>query len=96
VKQIKELAEELADAYSTDSYKGGWSGCVRMLRKRGYSDHQIEAIVRSKWTRWAGDFSDRPYGYRTSTDLASFLDSMKDKERSEVEALTREHWGGAE
>ena len=72
-----ELADKCADAYSTDSYRGGWNGCVRMLRQRGYDDRQVEAILRSKWTRWAGDGSEqRRYGSYTSTDLANFLDSM--------------------
>ena len=48
-----------------------------MLRQRGYDDQQVEAILRSKWTRWAGDGSEqRRYGSYTSTDLANFLDSM--------------------
>lgn len=73
-----ELAEKCSDAYSTDSYRGGWNGCVKMLRKRGYDDEQIEAILRSKWTRWAGDGDEkRRYGNHTSTTLADFLDAMK-------------------
>ena len=76
-KSANELARELVDAYSTPNYRGGWLGCVRMLRRRGYSDVEIETIIRSKWTRWATDMASRPYGRHTSTDLARFLDSMK-------------------
>ncbi len=73
-----DLADKLADAYSTDSYRGGWNGCVKMLRKRGYNDQEIEAILRSKWTRWAGDSDEtRRYGNFTSTTLADFLETMK-------------------
>lgn len=80
---IARLAERLSDAYSTDSYRGGWNGCIRMLRKRGYDDRQIEAIIRSKWTRWAGDSDEtRRYGNFTSTTLADFLDSMDPAERA--------------
>jgi hypothetical protein len=93
MKEIKAFAEELSDAYSSDRYRGGFSGCIRMLRKRGYNDREIEAILRSKWTRWAGDSSDNRYGYCTSGDLARFLDSMGKNERIEVQALTLEHWG---
>jgi len=77
-----ELAEKCGDAYSTDSYRRGWNGCVKMLRQRGYDDQQVEAILRSKWTRWAGDGSEtRRYGYFTSTDLANFLDAMSPADR---------------
>lgn len=52
---VRALALRLENAYSTDRYRNGWSGCVRMLLKRGYNEAQIEAIIRSKWTRWAAD-----------------------------------------
>lgn len=89
MKDAKKFAEELSDAYSTESYRGGWIGCIKMLRRRGYDDRQIEAIIRSKWTRWAGDHSSNRYGMHTSTDLAKFLDGMKNL-KAEVEALTAE------
>jgi hypothetical protein len=92
MKNVIEFAEELSDAYSADRYKNGFGACIKMLRKRGYDDRQIEAILRSKWTRWAGDGSEHRYGQCTASDLAKFLDSFKDRERAEVEALTREHW----
>lgn len=84
IKPLAVFAEELADAFSTDRYRGGWGGCISMLRKRGYSDRQIEAIIRSKWPRWAGDMSDRAYGQLTSTDLAKFLDTMPAQKRSDA------------
>jgi hypothetical protein len=74
MKDVKLFAEELSDAYSTDRYRNGWAGCIRMLRKRGYTDREIEAIIRSKHTRWAGDSSDKPYGKVTSVDLARYMD----------------------
>lgn len=79
---IKELAERCADAYSTDRYRNGWAGCVRMLRQRGYADPAIEAIIRSKWTRWAGDMAGKDSGC-TSTDLARFLDTMTPAKRAQ-------------
>ena len=80
-KSSTQLARELSDAYSTPNYRGGWLGCVRMLRRRGYNDEQIECIIRSKWTRWATDMASRPYGRHTSSDLARFLDSMNPRLR---------------
>lgn len=72
---VRALALRLENAYSTDRYRNGWSGCVRMLLKRGYNEAQIEAIIRSKWTRWAADGSAKRYGQVTSADLARFLDT---------------------
>lgn len=77
MKDIKEFNEELSDAYSTDNYNGTWIPCIKMLRKRGYDDRQVEAIIRSKWTRWAADSSDKRYGRNNSKDLARFLDAQK-------------------
>lgn len=69
-----QMAERLSDAFSTDRYRDGWTATVRMLRARGYSDKQAEAIIRSKWTRWAGDHSGKPYGRVTASDLAALID----------------------
>ena len=89
-KDVRQFAAGLSDAYSTYGYKNGWSGCIRMLRARGYNDREIEAVIRSKWTRWARDCSGG--NVCTSTDLKHFLDNMKN-EITEVNKLTREHWG---
>lgn len=80
---IQQLADKTADAYSHDSYTpAGWRACCVMLRKKGYTDDQIEDILRSKWTRWAGDASRKRYGYYTSKDLERALPS-----RSEIADL---------
>lgn len=73
MKNIKEFNEQLQDAYSTSNYNGNWSPCIKMLRKRGCDDRQVEAIIRSKWTRWAADGSGKSYGRNNSKDLAKFL-----------------------
>jgi hypothetical protein len=75
-KDAAQFAIELASAYSTSRYKGGWVGCIEMLRKRGYSDPQIEAIIRSKWTRWAADNSSDDE-YATADDLVRFIDNPR-------------------
>ena len=74
MKDIKEFNEELQDAYSTSNYNGNWIPCIKMLRKRRYDDRAVEAIIRSKWTRWAADGSDKSYGRNSSADLVRFLD----------------------
>ena len=85
---VQELNDNLQDAYSTDNYNDNWSPCIKMLRKRGYNDKQVEAIIRSKWTRWAADGSGKRYGHVNSVDLARFLDSQKNLEAEVAELVT--------
>lgn len=73
-----DFASELENSYSSDRYVGGWTGCIRMLRRRGMNDQQIEAVIRSKWTGWAADRANKPYGRATSTDLARLIEVQPD------------------
>ena len=96
IKSVTELAQQLSDAYSTESYRGGWSACIKALRKRGYNDLQIEAILRSKWTRWAGDMAvtnTHRYGSFTAKDLLKFMDNSKIG-LAEINKITEETFRG--
>lgn len=78
-QRVRALAERTADAFSWDNYSGyRWTAAVAMLLRRGYSDREAEAILRSKWTRWAADMASSRKGWRygrtSSSDLARFLD----------------------
>jgi hypothetical protein len=80
------LAERTADAYSWDNYgEKGWLSAARELLRRKYTERQAEAILRSKWTRWAGDMatnrSSWRYGRTTGADLGRFIDSIEANER---------------
>lgn len=71
------LAARTADAYSADAFGAvGWTECAAMLIRRGYGDEEAEAILRSKWTRWARDScaKRRQYGHYRGADLAAYLD----------------------
>lgn len=72
-ERAARLAEQTADAYSADAYTS-WRACAMLLLKRGYSEREAEAILRSKVTRWAGDASNKRYGQITARDLAAYLD----------------------
>lgn len=85
------LAEKTADAFSYDRY-GRWQAVVEMLLRRGLSVQQAEAVLRSKWTRWAADASDKPYGKATSHDLARFIDQQRNA-MEQIAELTRETFG---
>lgn len=69
----KQIAEKCSDAYSYDRY-ASWQAVTRMLLDRGYTPKQTEAILRSKLTRWAADFSEARYGKATSKDLSRYMD----------------------
>jgi hypothetical protein len=88
VKPVAEFAKKLADAYSTNRYVGGWSACIKKLRARGLNDREIEAVIRSKWTRWAADSSEKPYTKTSASDLIKFMDA--DNMWKEVPRLTED------
>jgi len=69
---IKELAYETSDAYSAREYSS-WEACVRVLRKDGYNDQEINAILRSKVARWATK-GKRP---ASSVDLITYVRDYK-------------------
>lgn len=52
--KAKALAEQTSDAYSADRF-ANWASVIQLLLNLGYSEIETEAIVRSKWTRWACD-----------------------------------------
>lgn len=84
---VKELSEKTSDAYSYDRYNS-WEACIKKLRKAGYNDREIEAILRSKWTRWAADSSSAPYGKASSNDLMNYINKYENKQS--IEELTKE------
>ena len=54
-RRADELAAATQDAYSADRYGESWRAVALLLVRQGYSDEIIEAILRSKYTRWAAD-----------------------------------------
>lgn len=84
----EELAIKCADAYSTDRYSSDWRPCVKMLRRHGLTDAQVEAVIRSKWTRWAGDAANKSDRVN-SADLERYIEK-NGWWGAEVEKLTKE------
>lgn len=85
--QVAEFSERLDDAYSTDRYGGNWRGCIRALAGLGLDEREIEAVIRSKWTRWAADVGGKPYGRATSTDLLVFMSRQRNLKRDLAELV---------
>jgi hypothetical protein len=69
----ERVANRTQDAYSVDRYRS-WLACAKLLHGRGYTEREIETIMRSKIMRWAADWSSKPHGRATAADLASYLD----------------------
>lgn len=84
--KAKLLAEKTSDAYSADRFKN-WGAVVHMLLKKGYSEMETEAILRSKWTRWACDQDTgrgSTYGHHTSKALERFIEGATQAEINEL------------
>ena len=88
-RQAVAIAEKCADAYSADRY-ASWLAVAKMLAKRGLNAGEIEAVMRSKWTRWAGDSSAHGYGRVTAKDLAHYVDNIGFLTQAEIDQLVRE------
>lgn len=75
VARVLALAE---GSYSEDHY-ANWPAVASLLLARGYSEKEAAAIMKSKWTRWAGDASPAAYGKVPASALAAFLDDPRNR-----------------
>jgi hypothetical protein len=89
--RVKRVMDKTADAYSMDRYgKRQWRECVRLLLREGFTDVEAEAILRSKWMRWAADSSTHA-DVPSSADLARYLKTMTPKDlQRQVDQLVKE------
>lgn len=76
--QAKKLAARTSDAYSASRY-ASWEAVARALLGRGFTPLAVEAILRSKLTRWAADASSAAHGRATANDLLRFIDRQPDQ-----------------
>jgi hypothetical protein len=84
-RQAEKIGLSSRDAYSYDAYGcTAWLECCRACARHGFSPYAIDTIMRSKWTRWAGDAAERnTWGNLTSRDLMRFLSGGSDAIRPE-------------
>lgn len=75
--EIKDLAEKTSDSYSFDRYRS-WVGVIKLLDKRGLTPREIEAVVRSKWMRWAADAKGR-YADIPASAIIDFMDQPQSR-----------------
>jgi hypothetical protein len=92
--RAQRVAERCDDAFSFDRYLS-WRGCATAVLALGFNEQETEAVLRSKFTRWAADSSDKSYGYATGADLSRWMQKTYpgEKLKKEVEQLTRETFG---
>lgn len=87
-----QMAKDTSDAYSADGYTS-WNSVCLLLAQRGFNSYEAEAILRSKWTRWARDAWNKKTK-PTATALANFLDNGNITPRcSQVNELVMETFG---
>lgn len=68
------VADRCRDAYSFDRYAPGeWAKAAALLLHMGLSEKAAEAVLRSKWTRWAADAAERDYGTAMGEDVADYV-----------------------
>lgn len=72
------LAQKTADAYSYDRFRS-WNSVARLLLGRGYTMREAEAIMRSKWMRWAADNATASYGKIPARVIIEYMDGMIDR-----------------
>lgn len=72
--RARAIAAKCEDAYSFDRYRS-WNAVAQVLLDMGFDDEQVEEFMRSKWTRWAADAANTPYGRATSTAVVALFNS---------------------
>lgn len=53
-QRARKIADACQDAYSVERYTS-WERVALELVRRGFDDQEVEALMRSKWMRWAAD-----------------------------------------
>lgn len=75
----ERVANKTSDAYSYPTYgEVAWLRAATLLLEGGWSELETEAILRSKWTRWASDQAD-PTGSMENTgeEIITFMNDRR-------------------
>ena len=84
-----DIADCCRDACSFDAFGPlEWRAAARMMARKGYTEREIDAILRSRWTRWLRDAAGRYNG--TAKDLAAYIDRRTPTELARVVRGTEE------
>lgn len=92
-KELKARAANVAakckNAYSFNRY-ASWTAVAAKLLDFGFNEIEAEAIMRSKWMRWAADANNARYG---RVPAKAIIDMMPNISRAEVDMLVKETFG---
>lgn len=76
ILSLRDRAQALGEAcggYSKDRYRS-WTSVAYALLEMGLNEQEAEAVMRSKWTRWAADHDEHHrYGYHPGYIIADYL-----------------------
>ena len=88
------IAAKCADAYSATRYRN-WHEVARVLLRMGFNDAEVEAVMRSKITRWAADFSGRDSGQVPARVVRDYIEHDEARKgwrvRAEIAEWAREY-----
>lgn len=73
VSLAKQIADRTQDAYCYDRYRS-FKVCAKAILDLGYTERETEAILRSKWMRWAADVQGGKYG---QVPAKAIVDALK-------------------
>lgn len=93
-QKAEYIANQCADAYSADRYRS-WKSVAMALLKLRWKPIEVEAFMRSKHTRWAGDSSDNDYGKCSGNDVLRYLAdgrNMRGDRQAELNELVSGTW----
>lgn len=94
--QAKAVAARCAEAYSFDRYRS-WVAVAKELLAAGCSEKEAEAIMRSKWTRYAADWAcDRGQrdGKVSAESVLKWMASQRGDMWKQVRQLAQETFPG--
>jgi hypothetical protein len=90
MRTCQQIIKETETAYSWDRY-ANWSAVIKKLMAYGLTDDETEAVVMSKWARWAADHEASRYSYGRFP-ARTLVDFVKRMGMNEVRKLTDEHF----
>jgi hypothetical protein len=97
-QKAEYIANQCADAYSADRYRS-WKSVAMALLKLGWKPIEVEAFMRSKHTRWAGDSSNNAYGTCSANDVLRHIEDGRCMPRglqTELNELVAGTWDAGE
>jgi hypothetical protein len=71
-----ELAEKTMESFSYDRY-ADWTDCAHAILDLGHTELECEAILRSKWMRWAADYSNQEHGKVEAQAIVNAIQDSK-------------------